>query len=264
MPAALPWRVPPNSAADFGAMGRFATPALRKHTEGNEAASKTLLLYDVRCAHHKVPEAHVEQPQRFLHASEAMRQLAREHSQVFVLRTEIGTQYFPLWRGPREGYTDEILRVHTAAHLEGIRTRCDCAGSELTRLSAPPRVTAAAAAAATAGVLPLQVCCHRRCCTAGVQAWLAKQTAGSRSTAAGAQQQQRWWCSGSVLIPSPSALHRCRVVFSLLHPGRGSRGGCSWSSLSSSFSHPPFATAWRWRGRRWSGGRTERRRRWWP
>jgi hypothetical protein len=62
---------------------------------GVGGGGRTLLLYDARCAHHRVPEAHVEQPGRFLEASGAMRALAREYPGRYLLRTQIGDAYFP-------------------------------------------------------------------------------------------------------------------------------------------------------------------------
>lgn len=150
--------------------GALRCQLLRHGVLGRGGKKKTLLLYDIRCANHKVPEAHVEQPQRFLHAAAAMRQLMQSNPEAFALQTEITADYFPLWRGPQEGYRDEILRVHTAAHLDGIRIRCEAAGSDITRLSAPPRVAAA---------------------TVRVQAWLNKHKNGSVGPNADASSSSR-------------------------------------------------------------------------
>lgn len=84
--------------AKWGRLRRGLLAAARRRCPGLGGATgggRTLLLYDARCAHHKVPEAHVEQPGRFLEASGAMRALARDHPGRFVLRTQIGGAYFP-------------------------------------------------------------------------------------------------------------------------------------------------------------------------
>ena len=83
--------------AEWGRLRRGLLAAARRGAglAGPGGGGRTLLLYDARCAHHQVPEAHVEQPGRFLEASGAMRALAKEHPGRYVLRTQIADAYFP-------------------------------------------------------------------------------------------------------------------------------------------------------------------------
>lgn len=120
----------------WGRLRRGLLAAARKQAGlgGVNGGGKTLLLYDARCAHHRVPEAHVEQPGRFLEASEAMRALAKEQPGRFFLKTEIGEGgYFPctwpvavglcLWWGSIEGVRVSVFCDEKAAKAPPTSTR---------------------------------------------------------------------------------------------------------------------------------------------